>query len=106
MTGKGNDKGLPLRGGGCGGGRRTGSSVWVGGSRTAPTGIVGWMGMMGGGCGGWIPAPARKTEVGGTSSCGWALMVQSRRYSLTGKGNDKGLPLWGMDVVVVVERVR
>ena len=25
---------------------------------------------------------------------------------MMGKGNDKGLPLWGMDGVVVVERVR
>ena len=35
--GKGNDKGLPLRGGGWGGGSRTRSSVWMGGSRTART---------------------------------------------------------------------
>ena len=38
---------------------------------------------------------ARKTEVGGTSSCGWALMVQSRRYGLTGKGAHEGPPLRG-----------
>ena len=43
MTGKGNDKGLPLRGT-DGGRRRTGSLVWAGGSRTARTGRVGWMG--------------------------------------------------------------
>ena len=37
------------------------------------------------GCGGWIPAPAKKTDVG-MGSCGRALMVQSRRCGLTGGG--------------------
>ena len=55
--------------------------------------------------GGWIPASARKTD-GGTGSCGRALTVKSRRWGMTGKGNDKGCPYGGVDLVVVVERVR
>ena len=50
--GEGQPQGLPLRGADGGGSSRTGSSVWTGGSRTVPTGRVGWMGMTGGGCGG------------------------------------------------------
>ena len=47
FDGEGQPQGLPLRGDGFGGGRRTGSPVWAGGSRTAPTGKVGLDGMMG-----------------------------------------------------------
>ena len=90
MTGKGNDKGLPLRG--TDGGRRSNRFVSMGGR--FPNCPYGKSGLDGEGCGGWIPAPAGKTDVG-TGSCGRALTVQSRRWGMMGKGTHEGCPYGG-----------
>ena len=63
------------------------------------------MGDDGEGCGGWIPASAGKTDVG-VGGSRIVPTVKSGRWEMTGKGNHKGCPYGGVDVVVVGERVR
>ena len=74
---------------------------------------MGWMGMTGGGCGGWIPAPSSRVRaIRGKNGCRDGFLREgddAGREGLMrfdGEGQPQGLPLRGTDVVVVVERVR
>ncbi len=96
--GEGQRQGLPLRGTDGGGSSRTRSSVWAGGSRTVPTGRVGWMGMTGGGCGGCVSAQvgtmAREILCGTNGGEDGSPHTRGQRE---GKGNHKGCPCGGAD---------
>ena len=105
--GEGQPQGLPLRGADGGGSSRTGSSVWTGGSRTVPTGRVGWMGMTGGGCG--VCGSAQVGTMAGEILCGnngGRGGVPAYARTTGGEGQPQGLPLRRTDGVEVFERVR